>query len=72
MGRNWTRVSILQFADDTIFSSNASVDHLHNLKIILLVLGQVSYLKINLEKSSILGIISNQEMVAMLVRRELN
>ena len=37
--RNRTSVSILQFADDTIFFSKASLEHLHNLKIILLVFG---------------------------------
>ncbi|RVW46760.1 GTP-binding protein TypA/BipA-like [Vitis vinifera] len=51
-----TRVSLLQFADDTIFFSKASMEHLQNLKIILLVFGQVSGLKINLEKSTISGL----------------
>ena len=37
-----------------------------NLKIILLVFGQVSGLKINLEKGSIVGINTNQEMVSRL------
>ena len=50
VGRDRTRVSLLQFADDTIFFSKASLEHLQNLKIILLVFGQVSGLKINLEK----------------------
>ncbi|WJZ84256.1 hypothetical protein VitviT2T_003869 [Vitis vinifera] len=40
--RNRTKVSLLQFADDTIFFSKASLEHLQNLKIILLVFGQVS------------------------------
>ena len=39
VGRNKTRVSILQFADDTIFFSKASLERLQNLKIILLVFG---------------------------------
>ncbi|RVX09397.1 GTP-binding protein TypA/BipA-like [Vitis vinifera] len=56
VGRDRTRVSLLQFADDTIFFSKASMEHLQNLKIILLVFGQVSGLKINLEKSTILGL----------------
>ncbi|RVX16675.1 Transposon TX1 uncharacterized 149 kDa protein [Vitis vinifera] len=56
VGRDRTRVSLLQFADDTIFCSKASLEHLQNLKIILLVFGQVSGLKINLEKNTILGI----------------
>ena len=51
VGRDRTRVSLLQFADDTIFFSKASLEHLQNLKIILLVFGQVSGLKINLEKT---------------------
>ena len=60
VGRNRTRVSILQFVDDTIFFPKASRKHLQNLKIILLVFGQV------LEKSSILGINTNQESVSRL------
>ena len=50
VGRDRIRESLLQFADDTIFFSKASLEHLQNLKIILLVFGQVSGLKINLEK----------------------
>ncbi|RVW96808.1 Transposon TX1 uncharacterized 149 kDa protein [Vitis vinifera] len=42
--------------NDTIFFSKASMEHLQNLKIILLVFGQVSGLKINLEKSTISGL----------------
>ncbi|RVX15851.1 Tetratricopeptide repeat protein SKI3 [Vitis vinifera] len=42
VGRDRTRVSLLQFADDTIFFSKTSMEHLQNLKIILLVFGQVS------------------------------
>ncbi|RVX22450.1 putative ribonuclease H protein [Vitis vinifera] len=56
VGRDRTKVSLLQFADDTIFFSKASLDILQNLKIILLVFGQVSGLKINLEKSTISGL----------------
>ena len=56
VGRDRTRVSLLQFTDDTIFFSKASLEHLQNLKIILLVFGQVSGLKINLEKNTISGI----------------
>ena len=48
VGRNRTRVSILQFADDTIFFSNATMEHLLNLKTFLLVFGEVSGLKVNL------------------------
>ena len=66
MGRDRTRVSLLQFADDTIFFSKASLQHLQNLKIILLVFGQVSGLKINLEKNTILGINTRQELLSSL------
>ncbi|RVX09326.1 LINE-1 retrotransposable element ORF2 protein [Vitis vinifera] len=66
VGRDRTRVSLLQFADDTIFFSKASLDLLQNLKIILLVFGQVSGLKINLEKSTISGINTRQEMLSSL------
>ena len=51
VGRDRIRVSLLQFADDTIFFFKACIEHLQNLKIILLVFGQVSGLKINLEKT---------------------
>ena len=60
-------MSILQFADDTIFFSKASLEHSQILKYIILVFGQVSGLKINLEKSSILGKNTNKEMVSRLV-----
>ena len=56
VGRNRTRVSILQFADDTVFFSKATVEYLLNLKTILLVFGQVSGLKVNSEKSFLLSI----------------
>ena len=39
VGRYRTKVSILQFADDTIFFSKASLELLQNLKIILFVFG---------------------------------
>ena len=64
--RDRTRVSLLQFADDTIFFSKASLEHLQNLKIILLVFGQVSSLKINLEKNIISGINIEQELLSSL------
>ena len=66
VGRDRTRVSLLQFADDTIFFSKASLEHLQNLKIILLVFGQVSRLKINLEKSTISGINTRQKLLSSL------
>ena len=40
VGQNKTRVLILQFANDTIFFSKASLEHLQNLTIILLVFGR--------------------------------
>ena len=40
VGRDRTRVFLLQFADDTIFFSKASLEHLQNLKIILLISGK--------------------------------
>ena len=40
VGRDRTRVSLLQFVDDTIFFSKASLEHLQNLKIILWFLGK--------------------------------
>ena len=45
VGRDKTRVSILQFANDTIFFSKASLEILHNHKLILLVFEQLSRLK---------------------------
>ena len=66
VGGDRTRVSLLQFADDTIFFSKASLDLLQNLKIILLVFGQVSGLKINLEKSTISGINTRHELLSSL------
>ena len=65
VGRNRTRVLISQFADDIIFFSKTASEHLQNLKIILLVFGQFSGLKVKLEKSFLLGINTNQEMVSL-------
>ena len=56
VGRNRTRVSHLQFADDTIFFSNTCVEELQTLKSLLLVFGQISGLKVNLDKSNLFGI----------------
>ena len=39
VGRDRTRVSLLRFANNTIFFSKASLEHLQNLKIILWFLG---------------------------------
>ena len=56
VGRNRTRVSHLQFADDNIFFSNSREEELQTLKSLLLVFGHISRLKVNLNKSSIYGI----------------
>ncbi|KAJ9709801.1 hypothetical protein PVL29_001319 [Vitis rotundifolia] len=56
VGRNRTRVSHLQFADDTIFFSNSREEELQTLKSLLLVFGHISGLKVNLDKSNIYGI----------------
>ena len=66
VGRDKTIMSLLQFADDTIFFFKASLEHLQNLKLILLVFRQVSRLKINLEKNTISGINTRQELLSSL------
>ncbi|RVX09479.1 Transposon TX1 uncharacterized 149 kDa protein [Vitis vinifera] len=45
VGRNRTRVSHLQFVDDTIFFSNSREEELQTLKSLLLVFGHISRLK---------------------------
>ena len=66
MGRDGTKVSFLQFEDDTIFFSKASLEHLQNLNIILLVFGQVLGLKINFKKSTLSSINTSQEWLSSL------
>ena len=56
VGRNRTRVSHLQFADDTIFFSNTREKELQTLKSLLLVFGHISGLNVNLDKSNIYDI----------------
>ena len=56
VGRNKTRVSHLQFADDTIFFSNTYEEELQTLKSLLLVFGHIYGLKVNLDKSNLFGI----------------
>ena len=56
VGRNRTRVSHLQFADDTIFFSSSREEDMMTLKNVLLVFGHISGLKVNLDKSNIYGI----------------
>ena len=66
VGRNSTRVSHLQFADDTIFFSNTSEEELQTLKSLLLVFGHISELKANLDKSNIYGINLDQAHLSRL------
>ncbi|KAL6323572.1 hypothetical protein AAG906_039157 [Vitis piasezkii] len=66
VGRNRTRVSHLQFADDTIFFSNTREEELQTLKSLLLVFGHISGLKVNLDKSSIYGINIDQAHLSRL------
>ncbi|RVX15029.1 LINE-1 retrotransposable element ORF2 protein [Vitis vinifera] len=66
VGRNSTRVSHLQFADDTIFFSNTSEEDLQTFKSLLLAFGQISGLKVNLDKSNIYGINLKQNRLSRL------
>ena len=66
MGRNRTRVSHLQFADDTIFFSNTREEDLQTLKSLLLAFGHISGLKVNLDKSNIYGINLDQAHLSSL------
>ncbi|RVX11532.1 Transposon TX1 uncharacterized 149 kDa protein [Vitis vinifera] len=66
VGRFRTRVSHLQFADDTIFFSNSREEELQTLKSLLLVFGHISGLKVNLNKSSIYGINLDQAHLSRL------
>ena len=53
VGRNRTRASRLQFADDTIFFSRAALEDLQTLKQILMVFRHLSGLQINLNKNTL-------------------
>ena len=53
VGMNRTRVSHLQFADDTFFFSKSFAEELQTLKSLLLVFSQVSRLKVNLDNFGI-------------------
>ncbi|KAJ9691309.1 hypothetical protein PVL29_013479 [Vitis rotundifolia] len=66
VGRNKTRVSHLQFADDTIFFSNTREEDQQTLKSLLLVFGHISGLKVNLDKSFIYGINLDQDHLSRL------
>ena len=64
--RSRTRAWHLQYADDTIFFSRAYMEDLQNIKLILLVFGHISRLKINLDKSTLTGIPMNQNQTTRL------
>ena len=66
VGRNRTRVSHLQFADDTIFFLNSYAEKLQTLKSLLLVFGQIYGLKVNLDKSNLFGINLDQNHLSRL------
>ncbi|RVW35032.1 hypothetical protein CK203_079795 [Vitis vinifera] len=53
--------------NDTIFFSRAHVEELRTLKIILLVFGQISGLKVNLDKSTLCSINLDQDYLTRLV-----
>ena len=57
VGRNNTKASHLQFADDPIFFSNTREEDLHSLKSLLLVFGHIYGFKVNFDKSNLFGII---------------
>ncbi|RVW63564.1 Transposon TX1 uncharacterized 149 kDa protein [Vitis vinifera] len=66
VGRNRCRVTHLQFADDTILFANPREEELQTLKSLLLVFGQISGLKVNLDKSNIFGINLDQNHLSRL------
>ena len=66
VGRNRTRVSHLQFADDTIFFSSTREEDMLTLKSVLLVFGHISGLKVNLDKSNNYGINLKQNHLSRL------
>ncbi|RVW81340.1 putative mitochondrial protein [Vitis vinifera] len=66
VGRNRTRVSHLQFADDTSFFSSTREEDMLTLKSVLLVFGHISMLKVNLDKSNIYGINLEQNHLSRL------
>ncbi|RVW69351.1 Transposon TX1 uncharacterized 149 kDa protein [Vitis vinifera] len=68
VGRNRTRVSQLQFADDTIFFSNTREEDLQTIKSLLLAFGHISGLKVNLDKSNIYGINLDQAHISRLAK----
>ena len=71
MGRNEVEISILQYADDTIFSGKASMKNVNAIKVILRSFELVSSLKINFSKSSF-GAIGMSEIWKVDAARYLN
>lgn len=49
--------------DDTIFFFKANCEELLSLKLILLVLGHISCIKINLEKNTVVGINEREDVI---------
>ena len=68
IGRDRIKLSHLQFADDTIFFLSSEKHNIKNVLDILKVFGLVSGLRLNLAKSSIVGINLNEEEMAELER----
>ena len=68
VGRNRTRVSRMQFADDTIFFSNTCEEKLQTLKSLLLVFRHIFRLKVNLDKSNLFGINLDQNHLSRLAK----
>ncbi|RVW90164.1 putative mitochondrial protein [Vitis vinifera] len=66
VGRNRCRVTHLQFADDTILFASPREEELQTLKSLLLVFGQISGLKVNLDKSNLFGINLDQNHLSRL------
>ncbi|RVW81741.1 LINE-1 retrotransposable element ORF2 protein [Vitis vinifera] len=66
LGRNRCRVSHLQFADDTILFASPREEEVQTLKSLLLVFGQISGLKVNLDKSNLFGINLDQNHLSRL------
>ena len=56
----------LQFANDTIFFANSCTEELQTPKSLLLVFGQISGLKVNLDKSNLFGINLDQNHLSRL------
>ena len=71
VGRNNVEISILQYADDTIFFGEASMENVKAIKVILRSFELVSGLKINFAKSSF-GAIGKSEQWKKVAAKYLN